>query len=173
MAILTGITTLLEEVLEYLPIAPLYGVLLYFGVTNLTRVRFLRRVLLIFTPEKFWPITSAVQEVALEHLAHVKSAFQVRAHRMHLFTCVQIVIFVLACIVKTYKHTALFFPLTIILTVGVRNSLLPRIFSHNELHAVRLCCALFAAHSLQLDGHADHHEKSDIQRYFDMINAHL
>ena len=102
------------------------------------------------------------------------SFLQVRTYRMHMFTCVQIVIFVLACIVKTYKYTALFFPLTIILAVAVRKSLLPRIFTHKELNAAcpnRL--SPLATNTLQLDGHDDHYDKTDIQGYFDMISAHL
>ena len=54
MAVL-GFCAVTETFLSHLPVAVLYGVVLYLGITNITRLQLLDRFVLLFIPSKYFP----------------------------------------------------------------------------------------------------------------------
>ena len=57
----------------------------------------------------------------------------VRPKRMHLFTAIQLGLFVLLYVVKAIKQVAIAFPIVIALCIPIRLYLLPKIFTEKEL----------------------------------------
>uniref|UniRef100_K7FMA2 Anion exchange protein n=1 Tax=Pelodiscus sinensis TaxID=13735 RepID=K7FMA2_PELSI len=104
-----------------IPLAVLFGIFLYMGVTSLTGIQLYERLLLIFMPSKHHP----------DHIYVVK----VKTWRMHLFTCIQLACIVVLWVVKS-TVASLAFPFVLILTVPLRRFLLPRFFQDRELKAL-------------------------------------
>lgn len=50
-----GLSILMAPVLKEIPIAVLFGIFLYMGVTSLTGVQFIDRLELLFMPAKHYP----------------------------------------------------------------------------------------------------------------------
>ena len=87
------------SVLKLIPMPVLYGVFLYMGITSLTGVQFIERITILFMPVKYQP--------DYIFLRHVKTV------RVHAFTLIQLVCFVLMWIVKQIKVTSIAFPLMV------------------------------------------------------------
>ncbi|VDM28175.1 unnamed protein product [Toxocara canis] len=119
---LIGSTLLFPDVLKSIPQSVLFGVFLYLGVMNLTSSQMLSRSILFFVPVKYHPC--------------VTYCLRVRTWRMHAFTTIQLLCFVVVCFIKSHKSTAFAFPLAILMAVGVRQLLLPRLFTSMELLAL-------------------------------------
>ncbi|XP_056391868.1 anion exchange protein 3 isoform X2 [Hyla sarda] len=121
IAILVGLSIVMGEMLRQIPLAVLFGIFLYMGVTSLTGIQLFERLLLILMHPKHHP----------EHQYVVK----VCTWRMHLFTCVQLSCIVLLWVVKS-SPASLAFPFLLILTVPLRRFVLPRFFHERELKAL-------------------------------------
>lgn len=118
--IVIGASIAMAPLLRQVPLAVLFGVFLYMGVTSLNGIQMVERASLLFMPVKHHPDTKYVREV--------------RTWRMHLFTVIQ-----LGClaILWTIKLTpaALAFSFFLILLVPIRQQM-KRIFTKKELEAL-------------------------------------
>ncbi|KFM13365.1 Band 3 anion transport protein, partial [Aptenodytes forsteri] len=118
VAMLIGVSILMEPILKHIPLAVLFGIFLYMGVTSLFGIQLFDRILLLLMPPKYHPSEPYVTRV--------------KTWRMHLFTFTQIVVLVLLWAVKS-TEASLALPFVLILTVPLRRFLLPRIFRDIEL----------------------------------------
>ncbi|KAM6295484.1 band 3 anion transport protein [Aegotheles albertisi] len=118
VAVLIGVSILMEPILKYIPLAVLFGIFLYMGVTSLFGIQLFDRILLLLMPPKYHPSEPYVTRV--------------KTWRMHLFTFTQIIVLVLLWVVKS-TPASLALPFVLILTVPLRRFLLPKIFQDIEL----------------------------------------
>ncbi|KAM3923757.1 band 3 anion transport protein isoform 2-T2 [Leptodactylus fuscus] len=118
VAVLVGVSILMEPVLSLIPLAVLFGIFLYMGVTSLNGIQLFDRVLLTLKPPKYHPKEPYVTRV--------------KTWRMHVFTLIQ-VICLAALFVIMFTPASLALPFVLILTVPVRIYILPRIFTSLEL----------------------------------------
>uniref|UniRef100_A0A8B9ZDS0 Anion exchange protein n=1 Tax=Anas platyrhynchos TaxID=8839 RepID=A0A8B9ZDS0_ANAPL len=118
VAVLIGVSILMEPILKYIPLAVLFGIFLYMGVTSLFGIQLFDRILLLLMPPKYHPKEAYVTRV--------------KTWRMHLFTLTQILVLALLWGVKA-SPASLALPFVLILTVPLRRFLLPRIFREIEL----------------------------------------
>ncbi|XP_010226846.1 PREDICTED: band 3 anion transport protein [Tinamus guttatus] len=121
VAVLIGISILMEPILKYIPLAVLFGIFLYMGVTSLFGIQLFDRILLMLMPPKYHPDEPYVK--------------MVKTWRMHLFTFTQIVTLAVLWVVKS-TPASLALPFVLILTVPLRRFLLPRIFQDIELQCL-------------------------------------
>ncbi|XP_076088046.1 band 3 anion transport protein-like isoform X4 [Mytilus galloprovincialis] len=119
MNIVIGISLFWEPVLKAVPMAVLFGVFLYLGISSLSGVQMFKRLKLLLIPVKYHPSRGFVRRV--------------KTMKMHLFTIIQLVLLVLLLIIKS-TAAALAFPLFVILLVPLRMRGLPKIFTGQELH---------------------------------------
>ncbi|XP_074047384.1 anion exchange protein 3 isoform X8 [Macrotis lagotis] len=118
---LVGLSIVMGPVLRQIPLAVLFGVFLYMGVTSLSGIQLAERLLLILMPIKHHPDEPYVNKV--------------KTWRMHLFTLIQLACIALLWLVKS-TAASLAFPFLLLLTVPLRHCLLPRIFHDRELQAL-------------------------------------
>nr|XP_020655840.1 anion exchange protein 2 [Pogona vitticeps] len=118
VAALVGLSIVIGDLLRKIPLAVLFGIFLYMGVTSLNGIQFYERLQLLLMPPKHHP-----------DMPYVK---KVRTLRMHLFTLMQLAcLAVLWAVMSTVASLA--FPFILILTVPLRMCLLSRIFTEREL----------------------------------------
>ncbi|XP_028919052.1 anion exchange protein 3 [Ornithorhynchus anatinus] len=118
---LVGLSMAMGAVLRRIPLAVLFGIFLYMGVTSLSGVRLAQRLLLLLVPAKHHPDRPYVTKV--------------KTWRMHLFTGIQLSCIALLWAVKS-TAASLAFPFLLLLTVPLRRCLLPRLFRQRELQAL-------------------------------------
>ncbi|XP_042749846.1 band 3 anion transport protein-like, partial [Lagopus leucura] len=123
VAVLIGVSILMEPILKFIPLAVLFGIFLYMGVTSLFGIQLFDRILLLLIPPKYHPKEPYVTRV--------------KTWRMHIFTLTQILMLALLWGVKV-SPASLALPFVLVLTVPLRRLLLPRIFSEMELKCVRV-----------------------------------
>uniref|UniRef100_A0A8V5GXV5 Anion exchange protein n=1 Tax=Melopsittacus undulatus TaxID=13146 RepID=A0A8V5GXV5_MELUD len=121
VAVLIGVSILMEPILKFIPLAVLFGIFLYMGVTSLFGIQLFDRILLLLMPPKYHPDEPYVTRV--------------KTWRMHLFTLTQLLVLVLLWVVKS-TPASLALPFVLILTVPLRRFLLPRIFQDIELRCL-------------------------------------
>uniref|UniRef100_A0A8C2W548 Anion exchange protein n=1 Tax=Chinchilla lanigera TaxID=34839 RepID=A0A8C2W548_CHILA len=121
VSVLVGLSILMEPVLSRIPLAVLFGIFLYMGVTSLSGIQLFDRLLLLLKPAKYHPDVPFVKRV--------------RTWRMHLFTTIQIACLALLWAVKS-TQASLALPFVLILTVPLRRLLLPLFFSRLELQCL-------------------------------------
>nr|XP_048301761.1 band 3 anion transport protein [Myodes glareolus] len=121
VSVLVGLSILMEPILSRIPLAVLFGIFLYMGVTSLSGIQLFDRILLLFKPPKYHPDVPFVKRV--------------KTWRMHLFTVIQIVCLAGLWAVKS-SSASLALPFVLILTVPLRRFLLPLIFSGLELQSL-------------------------------------
>ncbi|KAM5150149.1 band 3 anion transport protein isoform 1-T1 [Callospermophilus lateralis] len=121
VSVLVGLSILMEPILSRIPLAVLFGIFLYMGVTSLSGIQLFDRILLLCKPPKYHPDVPFVKRV--------------RTWRMHMFTCIQIVCLAVLWAVKS-TPASLALPFILILTVPLRHFLLPCIFSKLELQCL-------------------------------------
>jgi len=110
------------DLIRLIPVPVLYGVFLYMGLTTLPTNQFWNRILLFFMqPSKY---VDANTEAFIEN---------VKIWRIHLYTCVQIVLFGMLYEIKSFKPIAIAFPLVIAACIPIRLYLLPKWFTEDEL----------------------------------------
>ena len=118
--ILLGGTLLVLPLLQYVPMAALYGIFLYMGFVSLKGVQFIERL-------SFWLMDSSLYP--MNHYTR-----RVHTRNIHLFTLCQFICLVILCIINVipYKPVQLLFPIFIALLVPVR-FLLGRYFNSDHL----------------------------------------
>uniref|UniRef100_A0A673Y8D0 Anion exchange protein n=1 Tax=Salmo trutta TaxID=8032 RepID=A0A673Y8D0_SALTR len=121
VAVLVGMSLVMTDVLRHIPLAVLFGIFLYMGVTSITGIQLYERITLMFTPAKHHP----------EHIYVTK----VKTWRMNMFTIIQLACIMLLWVVKS-TVVSLAFPFILIMTVPLRRLILSRIFEERELQAV-------------------------------------
>ena len=99
MSILIGLSIFLAKVLSLIPMAVLYGVFLFMGVSALRGMQLIDRILILFMPPKHQP----------DH----KYLRYVSTNRVHLFTVIQILGLSLLYAIKTIKEVSILFPLMV------------------------------------------------------------
>uniref|UniRef100_A0A8B9QEN6 Anion exchange protein n=1 Tax=Apteryx owenii TaxID=8824 RepID=A0A8B9QEN6_APTOW len=118
VAVLVGLSIVIGDLLRQIPLAVLFGIFLYMGVTSLNGIQFYERLQLLLMPPKHHPDVTYVKKV--------------RTLRMHLFTSLQLAcLAVLWAVMSTVASLA--FPFILILTVPLRMCLLSRIFTDREM----------------------------------------
>ncbi|XP_060136452.1 anion exchange protein 2 [Zootoca vivipara] len=118
VAVLVGLSIVIGDLLRKIPLAVLFGIFLYMGVTSLNGIQFYERLHLLLMPPKHHPDVTYVKKV--------------RTLRMHLFTLLQLAcLAVLWAVMSTVASLA--FPFILILTVPLRMCLLSRIFTEREM----------------------------------------
>ncbi|RXM35915.1 Anion exchange protein 3 [Acipenser ruthenus] len=123
VAVLVGLSIVMADILRLIPLAVLFGIFLYMGITSLTGIQLYERLLLLVTPSKHHP----------DHVYVTK----VKTWRMNMFTCIQLGCIVVLWVVKS-TVASLAFPFVLIMTVPLRRFILTRIFEDRELKAVRI-----------------------------------
>ncbi|XP_019739165.1 solute carrier family 4 member 1b (Diego blood group) isoform X2 [Hippocampus comes] len=118
VALLVGLSILMEPILKLIPMAALFGIFLYMGVTSLNGIQLWDRMLLLLIPKKYHP--------------NEPYATRVNTGRMHLFTAIQIVCLALLWIVKS-SPASLALPFILILTIPLRMFMTGRLFTELEM----------------------------------------
>ncbi|XP_041118012.1 anion exchange protein 3-like isoform X2 [Polyodon spathula] len=121
VAVLVGLSIVMADILRLIPLAVLFGIFLYMGITSLTGIQLYERLLLLVTPSKHHP----------DHVYVTK----VKTWRMNMFTCIQLGCIVVLWVVKS-TVASLAFPFVLIMTVPLRRFILTRIFEDRELKAL-------------------------------------
>nr|AEB80408.1 SLC4A1 [Lemur catta] len=121
VSVLVGLSILMEPILSRIPLAVLFGIFLYMGVTSLSGIQLFDRILLLLKPPKYHPDVPYVKRVEI--------------WRMHLFTGIQIICLAVLWVVKS-TPASLALPFVLILTVPLRRFLLPLIFKNLELQCL-------------------------------------
>ncbi|XP_067887152.1 anion exchange protein 2-like isoform X2 [Heterodontus francisci] len=118
VAVLVGLSIVIGDLLRKIPLAVLFGIFLYMGVTSLNGIELYERLQLLLMPSKHHPDHVYVRKV--------------KTLRMHLFTIVQV--FCLAILWAVMSTVAsLAFPFLLILTVPLKVFALTRIFTDREM----------------------------------------
>ncbi|XP_012589315.1 PREDICTED: anion exchange protein 2, partial [Condylura cristata] len=112
VALLVGLSIVIGDLLRLIPLAVLFGIFLYMGVTSLNGIQFYERLHLLLMPAKHHPDVTYVKKV--------------RTLRMHLFTALQLLCLALLWAVMS-TAASLAFPFILILTVPLRMAVLSRI----------------------------------------------
>ncbi|XP_077358443.1 solute carrier family 4 member 1b (Diego blood group) isoform X2 [Festucalex cinctus] len=118
VALLVGLSILMEPILKLIPMAALFGIFLYMGVTSLNGIQLWDRMLLLLIPKKYHP--------------NEPYATKVSTMRMHLFTGIQIVCLALLWIIKS-SPASLALPFVLILTIPLRMLMTGRLFTELEM----------------------------------------
>ncbi|CAJ1078749.1 anion exchange protein 3 [Xyrichtys novacula] len=121
VAVLVGMSIVMTDMLRLIPLAVLFGIFLYMGVTSLTGIQLYERITLMVTPAKHHP----------DHIYVTK----VKTWRMNMFTMFQLGCIVALWVVKS-TVASLAFPFVLIMTVPLRRLVLSRIFEERELQAL-------------------------------------
>lgn len=121
VSILIGLSVVLSFVLKQIPIAVIFGIFMYMGISSMTGVQLLERCVLFLMPVKHHP-----EEV------YVK---RVRTWRMHLFTLIQLVCLGFLLAIK-FTPAAIGFPFFLALLVPLRLYVLPKLFTTKEIAAL-------------------------------------
>ncbi|XP_068932205.1 band 3 anion transport protein [Petaurus breviceps papuanus] len=121
VSVLVGLSIFMEPILSKIPLAVLFGIFLYMGVTSLSGIQLFDRILLLLKPPKYHPDVPYVKRV--------------KTWRMHLFTGIQILCLAVLWVVKS-TPASLALPFILILTVPLRRFLLPLIFRNLELQCL-------------------------------------
>ncbi|KAM5213003.1 band 3 anion transport protein isoform 1-T1 [Hipposideros larvatus] len=122
ISVLVGVSILMGPILSHIPMAVLFGIFLYMGVTSLSGIQLFDRILLLLKPPKYHPDVPYVKRV--------------KTWRMHLFTGIQIICLAVLWTAKSFQNTSLALPFILILTVPLRRLLLPLIFRKLELQCL-------------------------------------
>ncbi|XP_047466093.1 solute carrier family 4 member 1b (Diego blood group) [Mugil cephalus] len=118
VALLVGLSILMEPILKMIPMSALFGIFLYMGVTSLNGIQLWDRILLLFIPKKYHP--------------DEPYATRVSTGRMHLFTAIQVVCLAVLWIVKS-SPVSLALPFILILTIPLRMFMTGRLFTEMEM----------------------------------------
>jgi len=121
ISIMIGLSVFMTPILSYIPMPVLYGVFLYMGTSPLKDMQFYDRLLILFMPAKYQPDHSYLRKVTLP--------------RVHLFTFIQLLCFIILWIVKTVDAISIAFPVMLVVMIAVRKSL-DFIFTKYELKAL-------------------------------------
>ncbi|XP_076121159.1 solute carrier family 4 member 1a (Diego blood group) [Alosa pseudoharengus] len=118
VAILVGISLLMEPILKMIPMTALFGIFLYMGITSLQGIQLWDRILLLIVPKKYHP--------------NLPYATRVPILKMHLFTIIQIVCLGILWAVKS-SPVSLALPFILILTIPLRMLMTGTLFTNFEI----------------------------------------
>ncbi|XP_073684295.1 solute carrier family 4 member 1b (Diego blood group) [Garra rufa] len=118
VALLVGLSILMEPILKMIPITALFGIFLYMGITSLSGIQLWDRMLLLLIPKKYHP--------------NEPYATKVSTTRMHVFTAIQMVCLAALWIVKS-SPASLALPFVLILTIPLRMFMTGRLFTEQEM----------------------------------------
>ncbi|XP_074476392.1 solute carrier family 4 member 1b (Diego blood group) [Sebastes fasciatus] len=118
VALLVGLSILMEPILKLIPMSALFGIFLYMGVTSLNGIQLWDRILLLLVPKKYHP--------------DEPYATRVSTGRMHVFTVIQVVCLAVLWIVKS-SPASLALPFILILTIPLRIFMTGRFFTELEM----------------------------------------
>lgn len=113
----------MSPILVKIPMAVLFGVFLYMGISSMRGVQLFDRISLLFKQVSSHPQVPYVRRV--------------RTSKMHLFTVIQIACLAVLWGVKS-SIIAIAVPLVLMTMVPFRMLAMPRIFKTYELQAVRI-----------------------------------
>lgn len=113
-------TLLVLPLLQYVPMAALYGIFLYMGFVSLRGLQFIERL-------KYWVMDSALYPI--NHYTR-----RVPTKTIHMFTLVQLVCLIVLCVINVspYEWVRIMFPIFIALLVPVR-AMLGHFFNKQHL----------------------------------------
>ncbi|XP_043109085.1 solute carrier family 4 member 1b (Diego blood group) isoform X2 [Puntigrus tetrazona] len=118
VALLVGLSILMEPILKMIPITALFGIFLYMGITSLSGIQLWDRMLLLLIPKKYHP--------------NEPYATKVSTNRMHVFTAIQMVCLAALWMVKS-SPVSLALPFILILTIPLRMFMTGRLFTEQEM----------------------------------------
>ncbi|XP_041732722.1 solute carrier family 4 member 1b (Diego blood group) isoform X3 [Coregonus clupeaformis] len=118
VALLVGLSILMEPILKMIPMTALFGIFLYMGITSLNGIQLWDRILLLLVPKKYHP--------------NEPYATRVSTGRMHLYTAIQVVCLAVLWIVKS-SPASLALPFVLILTIPLRMAMTGRFFTELEM----------------------------------------
>ncbi len=118
--VLIGLSLLLLPVLRHVPMAVLYGLILYMGVVSMAGNQFFERLNLWLVDPSLYPSTHYIRKVPIKLI--------------HLFTLIQLFCLLVLGLVQA-SPLSILFPLFIVLLVPIR-LMLPRWFSPQHLAAL-------------------------------------
>ncbi|XP_062388473.1 solute carrier family 4 member 1b (Diego blood group) isoform X2 [Sardina pilchardus] len=118
VALLVGLSILMEPILKTIPMTALFGIFLYMGITSLSGIQLWDRILLLLVPKKYHP--------------NEPYATMVKTNRMNMFTIIQLVCLAVLWIVKS-SPVSLALPFILILTIPLRMFMTGRLFTELEM----------------------------------------
>ncbi|XP_056607836.1 solute carrier family 4 member 1a (Diego blood group) [Triplophysa dalaica] len=118
VAVMIGVSILMEPILKMIPMTALFGIFLYMGITSLSGIQLWDRILLLIMPKKHHP--------AVPFVTHVPTM------RMHLYTVIQIMCLVILWAVKSTSFS-LALPFVLILTIPLRMLMTGPVFTVREM----------------------------------------
>ncbi|XP_014014113.1 solute carrier family 4 member 1b (Diego blood group) [Salmo salar] len=118
VALLVGLSILMEPILKMIPMTALFGIFLYMGITSLNGIQLWDRILLLLVPKKYHP--------------NEPYATRVSTGRMHIYTAIQVVCLAVLWIVKS-SPASLALPFVLILTIPLRMAMTGRFFTDLEM----------------------------------------
>ncbi|CAG7833126.1 unnamed protein product [Allacma fusca] len=121
VSLLIGCSVLMAPLLVFIPLAVLFGVFMYMGVSSLSTTQLFDRVSLLFVPVKSHPQVPFVRRV--------------KTWKMHMYTMIQLGCLGILWAVKSIRVAALAFPFILMLLVPIRIQL-KHLFTSNELEAL-------------------------------------
>uniref|UniRef100_A0A914YZ22 Anion exchange protein n=1 Tax=Panagrolaimus superbus TaxID=310955 RepID=A0A914YZ22_9BILA len=122
VALLFGATTLFGKYLNYIPVACLFGVFLYSGMTSMMETSLFAGLLNVMHFGK--------------HFRHTNSDMNVTANRIRFYRFLQVISLITIYVIKQIKSIAIMFPFVLFLLIVGRQFLLPFIYSEEELNAL-------------------------------------
>ncbi|CAN7990661.1 unnamed protein product, partial [Ixodes hexagonus] len=123
VSLLVGLSVFMSPLLREVPVAVLFGVFLYMGITSMIGIQLFERIILFFKPTKHFPSVPYAQKAKV-----------VKATKMHLYTVIQVVCLILLWAVKS-SSLALAFPFVLLLMIPLRLQL-KYLFTEKELECV-------------------------------------
>uniref|UniRef100_A0A8C7XBY5 Anion exchange protein n=1 Tax=Oryzias sinensis TaxID=183150 RepID=A0A8C7XBY5_9TELE len=118
VALLVGLSILMEPILKLIPMSALFGIFLYMGVTSLNGIQLWDRIQLLLIPKKYHP--------------NEPYATRVKTGRMHLYTGIQVACLVVLWVVKS-SPASLALPFILILTIPLRMVMTGHLFTEMEM----------------------------------------
>ncbi|XP_076123161.1 solute carrier family 4 member 1b (Diego blood group) isoform X1 [Alosa pseudoharengus] len=118
VALLVGLSILMEPILKTIPMTALFGIFLYMGITSLSGIQLWDRILLLLVPKKYHP--------------NEPYATLVKTNRMNLFTIIQLVCLAALWIIKS-SPVSLALPFILIMTIPLRMFMTGRLFTELEM----------------------------------------
>uniref|UniRef100_A0A8C2H4J7 Anion exchange protein n=1 Tax=Cyprinus carpio TaxID=7962 RepID=A0A8C2H4J7_CYPCA len=105
VAVMIGVSILMEPILKMIPMTALFGIFLYMGITSLSGIQLWDRMLLLITSKKHHPPFPFVTRVP--------------TMRMHLYTLIQVICLGILWAIKSSAFS-LALPFVLILTIPLR-----------------------------------------------------
>ncbi|KAK7167437.1 hypothetical protein R3I94_001744 [Phoxinus phoxinus] len=118
VAVMVGVSILMEPILKMIPMTALFGIFLYMGITSLSGIQLWERMLLLIMPKKHHPPVPYVTRVPTS--------------RMHLYTLIQVMCLVILWAVKSSAFS-LALPFVLILTIPLRMFMTGHVFTVMEM----------------------------------------